>query len=289
MQNSVAPVAAVWRAASTSDGMSSQTARTGEANTPDWRAEVAVLRAAAGLDRDDALDLDVGSAPAHADLVRELQGGRQVLVGQGQHLEDARLVEADAVVEDLGAGAVEDRLTWVVPYKRFWWDRTNGRGPVGQRSLAQAGRGVGVASVHPAQPLARRRADRGRPGRGPVAGRRGRPPLPRRRLLAVGDHVRPPDAGDRRRDPRPSSTGWTTPPSSARPTCRASSWPSGCWRPPRPATGPALGKVFFAGDGSSAVEVALKMAYQASVQQDDGRGRSSCTWPRRTTATRSAR
>jgi adenosylmethionine-8-amino-7-oxononanoate aminotransferase len=36
--------------------------------------------------------------------------------------------------------------------------------------------------------------------------------------------------------------------------------------------GPVLGKVFFAGDGSSAVEVALKMAYQRSVQT--GRPRS---------------
>ena len=36
MQNSVAPVAAVCFAASTSAGMSSQTARTGEVNRPDW-------------------------------------------------------------------------------------------------------------------------------------------------------------------------------------------------------------------------------------------------------------
>jgi hypothetical protein len=35
MQNSVAPVAAVWRAASTSAGMSSHTDRTGEVKSPD--------------------------------------------------------------------------------------------------------------------------------------------------------------------------------------------------------------------------------------------------------------
>ncbi|HEX6871309.1 MAG TPA: adenosylmethionine--8-amino-7-oxononanoate transaminase, partial [Micromonosporaceae bacterium] len=36
-------------------------------------------------------------------------------------------------------------------------------------------------------------------------------------------------------------------------------------------SGPALAKVFYAGDGASAVEVALKMAYQASVQKGDPR------------------
>jgi adenosylmethionine-8-amino-7-oxononanoate aminotransferase len=39
--------------------------------------------------------------------------------------------------------------------------------------------------------------------------------------------------------------------------------------------GPRLGKVFFAGDGASAVEVALKMAYQHSVQARTGSGAGS--------------
>jgi hypothetical protein len=49
MQNSAAPVCAVWRAASTSEGMSSLPARTGVSKPTRLRAEVAVLGAAAGL------------------------------------------------------------------------------------------------------------------------------------------------------------------------------------------------------------------------------------------------
>ena len=51
---------------------------------------MAVLRAAAGLDRYDALDLDLGSAPAQAHLVGEGEQRRQVLVGQPELLDKIR-------------------------------------------------------------------------------------------------------------------------------------------------------------------------------------------------------
>ena len=62
-----------------------------------------------------------------------------------------------------------------------------------------------LAPVHAARAVARRRAAGGRPGRGhvPLVDSR-RPPLPRRRLLAVGHRARARRAGDRRRDPRPA-------------------------------------------------------------------------------------
>jgi hypothetical protein len=75
---------------------------------PRLRAEVAVLGAAAGLQRDDALDLDLRAAPPHPHLVSELQRFGQVLVGQPQDLQHARLVKADAVGQHLGARTVED-------------------------------------------------------------------------------------------------------------------------------------------------------------------------------------
>ena len=47
------------------------------------RAEVAVLRAAAGLGRQDALDLDLGARPGQSHLVGQGGQGRHLLVGQG--------------------------------------------------------------------------------------------------------------------------------------------------------------------------------------------------------------
>jgi hypothetical protein len=69
--------------------------------------EVAVLRAAAGLQRDDALDLNLGPAPAGPHLVGELERLGHILVGQAEHLEDAGGVEADTVGEDLRTGAIK--------------------------------------------------------------------------------------------------------------------------------------------------------------------------------------
>ena len=58
------------------------------------RTEVAVLGAPAGLEADDALDLDLGAAPAHPDLVGQRQQFLEPVVGQLQHGQNLVLVES---------------------------------------------------------------------------------------------------------------------------------------------------------------------------------------------------
>ena len=159
MQNSVAPVAAVSRAASTErrDVEPHRAHRRLEA--PGLAAEVAVLGAAAGLDRDDPLDLHLRPAPAHPDLVGELERVVDALVRELEDLERLRLVEADAPLEDLLTGDVEDHA---------------GISMVVSSALAEACRG-------------RARSARGRPG---CTARRGRGRAARSRSRCRGS-VRP--------------------------------------------------------------------------------------------------
>ena len=65
------------------------------------RTEVAVLGAAAGLEADDALDLDVGPAPRHPHLVREREQLVEPVVGQLQHPQRLVLVQALAALQYL--------------------------------------------------------------------------------------------------------------------------------------------------------------------------------------------
>ncbi len=108
MQNSVAPVAAVCLAASTSEGMSSQAARTGEENRPDceqkWQSsgQPPVLS--------DTMPSTSTSGP-HQRIRTSWASASSVghrVVGKPQHLEHLRLVEPLASLEHLGACVGED-------------------------------------------------------------------------------------------------------------------------------------------------------------------------------------
>ena len=91
--------------------------------------------------------------------------------------------------------------------------------------LRAADRAAPLASVHPAAGLARRgRRSIIERGRGHRPDRHRRPPLPRRRLVAVVQRPRPPPPGDRRRDPRPARPRRPHDDARPHPPSRRSSW-----------------------------------------------------------------
>lgn len=75
---------------------------------PGLRAEVAVLRAATGLDRYDALHLDLRTTPAQPHLMRQLQQLRHGIVRQAQNRGDLMFGEAGTAGQNLIAGEFDD-------------------------------------------------------------------------------------------------------------------------------------------------------------------------------------
>ena len=67
-----------------------------------------VLGAAAGLEADDALDLDLGPAPAHPHIVGQRQQFLEPVVGQLQHFQDLVAGQSFATLENLFASLIQD-------------------------------------------------------------------------------------------------------------------------------------------------------------------------------------
>ncbi|MDQ0865135.1 hypothetical protein QF036_002716 [Arthrobacter globiformis] len=108
MQNSVAPGGRGFLRGLDQFGDVEPDAADGGVEQAGLAAEVAVLRAAAGLDGDDALHLDVFAAVPEPDLVGKLQGRGKGLVREAEDFLELRLAEPDAVLEDLPAGDFQD-------------------------------------------------------------------------------------------------------------------------------------------------------------------------------------
>ena len=79
------------------------------------RAEVAVLRAPAGLQADDPLDLDLGAAPAHPHFVGKLERVRHALLGQLKNRKRLSLAQPNATLEHLLARNGADVVGPAVP------------------------------------------------------------------------------------------------------------------------------------------------------------------------------